>query len=69
MKTLKSYRLDDRTIESIEDIKTQLHLDSDSETVRKAINFLKFCARAESKGSKVVIVDKDGNQKQVTFEF
>lgn len=57
-KTVKAYRLDDKTISMITRLKDERHLDSNCDVLKQAVKLLDLCTKAEQKGESVKIGDK-----------
>lgn len=60
-KKLKSYRFDDATIQSIDDLRVNLELDSNSAVIRKAIKLLKMAADSDG----ILLFVEGGKERQV----
>lgn len=64
-KKLKSYRLDDKTIGVIENIRETIHAESNSEVLRRAITLMHIAATAAEHEEKLILRDKEGGEKEI----
>lgn len=65
MKTLKSYRFDEPTINLIDDLKTRLRLENNSAVLRRSLTLLKVASDAADNGGSVIIRDSNGDREIV----
>ena len=55
MKTLKSYRFDESTINLIEGLREDLHFSNNSDVLRRALTLLKIVVVNQKRGGSVVL--------------
>jgi len=55
MKTLKSYRFDESTVQLIEKLRGDLHLSNSSDVLRRALTLLSLVNDNQKKGGSVVL--------------
>lgn len=67
MKTLKSFRLDEHTLQDIEHIKEVLDVKSSTDVIRKALALMAAVKKCENEGGSLVFVSDDGQEKAVIF--
>lgn len=65
MKTLKSYRFDDQTVQLIEELKSDLRLENNSAVLRRAVTLLKIACETKANGGKLIFKDVDGERELV----
>lgn len=61
-------RVDDKTIERLNEVQKTMKLHSRSETLRRAISITKDLLAARKNGERLVLISKDGTQRELVQE-
>lgn len=61
-------RVDDKTIERLNEVQKTMKLHSRSEALRRAIYITKDLLAALKNGERLVLISKDGTQRELTKE-
>lgn len=62
-KVLRSYRLDEKTLQLIEELKDSLNLSNNSDVLRRAITLLKLASDNQNFGGSICLKSKDSERE------
>lgn len=60
-------RMSEQAIEELEDLQRQIDASTKTEVVRSSLKMFKYLEDAKGKGSKIIIRDKDGREREIIF--
>jgi hypothetical protein len=67
MTNATSFIVDAKTKKTIERLRDSLNTPSNAEVIRRALILLVLASRTEADGGKVILQEKNGNQRQVVM--
>ncbi len=63
-----SLTVDERTLQSIEELKRELNVTSTAAVIRRALALARFAARSADEDNMVTILDKDRKENRIFLE-